>query len=137
MVASITSNVLALVAASKLQLDSTTTTVASLDLAGVVLELVVGIVLAVAFFGSATGQRLGTAGWLSRRDRLLAIAAATLLVALLLYGVGTIVEASQQSPFAPGLAKVARWLDAIGNVTIVAAFGLLTAGLSASGWRKG
>jgi hypothetical protein len=73
---------------------------------------------------------------LQRRDRLLAIAAGALLVSLLLYGVGTVVEASQLPPLAPGLTRVARWLDAIGNVTIVAAFGFLSAGLSVSGWRK-
>jgi hypothetical protein len=136
MAASITSNVLALVADSKLHADATLTTVAWLDVVGVLIEFGVGIVLASAFYASAAAQRARTADWQQRRDRLLAVAAAALVVSLLIYGVGTVIEATQVAAAAPGLAKAARWVAAISNVTIVAGFAFLTAGLSASGWRR-
>jgi hypothetical protein len=124
MVASITSDVLALIAASKLTLSTAGTAATALQVASTVFEFFAAVMVASAFAGAARGVRQGLGDWLPRRDRLLAVAIGTLTFALLLFAAASIVEASQTSALLPSGYKVGRWLGAAGNVIILA--GLLS-----------
>lgn len=133
MVASITSDVLALIAASKLTLSTAGNAATALQVASTVFEFCAAVVVANAFLGAAQGRRQGLGDWLARRDRLLAIALGTLTAALVLYAAASIVEASQTSALLPTGYKVGRWLGAVGNLIILAGIGCALTGLLKTG----
>jgi hypothetical protein len=127
----IISAILALVALSNV---GASTTQIALDLAAALIQLPVAILLAVAFFRTASSRQFSPRHWLLSRDRFLACGFSALLLANLVSGIGSLVK--DRSSYS-GLAKAASWLGATGDVTLAAAFACAAAAFLISGWRTG